>query len=140
MTLQQFIDKNNGKYIDLDGKYGCQCVDLMRAYVRDVLGKDPYCIPRADYAKNIFKNFSSNKDFTKIINNPNDAKQFPKAGDIVFWGTYPFVTGIAGHVAICTGGNGYKFICFTQNYPTNSPCRYYNYDYRGVLGWLTPKK
>lgn len=137
MTLQQFVDKWNGKYIDFDGKYSAQCVDLMRQYVVEVLKKDPYSIPRANYAKNIFKNFKSNKDFQKIINTPTGV---PQAGDIIFWDwRYP-VTGIAGHVAIVTGGNVYKFISFDQNFPKGSTCRYVNHDYRGVMGWLRPIK
>ena len=37
MTLTQFIKTNQGKKVDFDGKYGAQCVDLYRAYCRDVL-------------------------------------------------------------------------------------------------------
>jgi cell wall-associated NlpC family hydrolase len=133
MTLDIFINKYNGKFIDVDGRYGCQCTDLMRQYLIDVLGLPPYSIPAADYAKNIFKNFKSNSQFQKIMNTPTGV---PKRGDIVFWGTYPFVTGIAGHVAIFSGGNSYKFISFDQNYPTGATCRYVNHDYRGVMGWL----
>jgi hypothetical protein len=137
MTIDLFINKYNGKYIDFDGVYGCQCVDLMRKYVQECLGKDPYSIPRANYAKNIFKNLKSNKDFTKVINTPTG---IPKKGDIVFWDWRWPVTGYAGHVAIFSGGNAYKFISFDQNYPSKSPCRYYNHDYRGVMGWLHPLK
>ena len=37
MTLTQFIKTNQGKKVDFDSKYGAQCVDLYRAYCRDVL-------------------------------------------------------------------------------------------------------
>lgn len=137
MTLDQFIDKYNGKFIDFDKSYGPQCVDLMRQYVQEVLRMDPYTIPRANYAKNIFYNFRTNNNFKKVINTPTAV---PKKGDIIFWGwRYP-VTGYAGHVAIVTGANVYRFISFDQNYPTGSTCHYVNHDYRGVLGWLTPTK
>jgi hypothetical protein len=148
MTLQQLIDKWNGNFIDFDHSFGPQCVDLMRQYIQDVLGKSQ--IPGALYAKDIFKNFQSTKDFTKIINNPKDLNQFPKAGDIIFWGAPMGLIWVkvgfiklpvyAGHVAVCTGGNGYKFISFDQNFGGNGACKYVNHDYRGVLGWLHPNK
>ena len=37
MTYQEFRNKNNGKYLDFDGSYGCQCWDLGQFYFRDVL-------------------------------------------------------------------------------------------------------
>lgn len=135
MKLQDFIDKNNGKYVDWDKKYGPQCVDLMRQYCVDVLGIDAYTLPPTDYAKNIFKRFplTGTEKFTKIKNTPNN---FPMKGDIIFWDWKWPVTGIAGHVAIVTGADVNRFIAFSQNYPTKSTCRYYNYNYKGVLGWL----
>jgi hypothetical protein len=42
MKFQEFVDKNNGKYIDYDGNYGCQCVDLLRQYLVDVVGISGY--------------------------------------------------------------------------------------------------
>lgn len=138
MTLQEFINKWNGRFCEYNGDaFKFQCVDLVRQYIADVLKYPQSSMPPANYAKNIFKNFVPNKYFSKVINTPTNS---PMVGDIIFWGTYPFVTGIAGHVAICTGSNTYKLISFSQNYPTGSPCRYYNYNYRGVLGWLHPIK
>jgi len=37
MTLDQFITKYNGKFIDYDDAYGPQCVDLCKAYMDEVL-------------------------------------------------------------------------------------------------------
>jgi len=135
MTLDQFITKYNGKYIDYDHAYGPQCVDLMRQYTDEVLRLPQ--LPRAKYAKDIFKQFKTDSNFKKIFNTPTGV---PKRGDIIFWDWRWPVTGIAGHVAVFSGGNTSRFIAFTQNYPTNSPCRFYNYDYRGVMGWITPLK
>jgi cell wall-associated NlpC family hydrolase len=136
MTLQQFIDKYNGKFIDYGKAYGCQCVDLMRQWISEGLGLDAYSVPRADYAKNIFKSFISSASWTKIINTPTGV---PTKGDLVFWNWCWPVTGIAGHVAIFSAGDTNKFISFDQNYPTGSTCRYVNHDYRGVMGWLHKK-
>ena len=37
MTYQEFKNKYNGKYIDYDGAYGCQCWDLGQYYFTQVL-------------------------------------------------------------------------------------------------------
>lgn len=135
MTLDQFVVKYNGKYIDWDGVYGYQCVDLMRFYQRDVLGVVSQSIPAAGTAKQIFNNFPAggNKHFIKILNSPTNS---PQKGDIVFWGTYLFVTGWAGHVGVCSEAGLYSLITFDQNYPTGSSCRFVKHSYKGVMGWL----
>lgn len=137
MTQDQFQNKHIGRYLDYDGSYGSQCVDLMRAFTKEVCGFLPYvAIPTTGYAKNIYKNFVSNKYFQKIPNTPSG---IPKRGDIIFWGTYPFVTGIAGHVGIVESATLYEFVVFNQNYPTGMPCTFRRFSYKGVLGWLHKK-
>jgi cell wall-associated NlpC family hydrolase len=139
ITLDQFANKYNGKYVDWDQQYGPQCVDLMRFYLKEVLGYPSESIPSAITAKKIFLNFSSNNYFTKIVS-PYGDPQMPKKGDIVFWGFWLGVTGLAGHVAICIGAGEYQFISFDQNYGKPNFCRFTNHSYKGVMGWLTPKK
>lgn len=142
MTHGQFISKYQGKYLDWDKKFGFQCMDLMRQYVKEVYGLSPYAvIPAAPTAKQCFLNFKDNQYFKKVLNGPNN---MPKQGDLVFWGTYPFVTGWAGHVAIFDKGDLYTIISFDQNYGVGTPCHLqkhgYNkilHGYRGVMGWLT---
>lgn len=139
MTTQAFFDKWNGRYIDFDKKFGNQCVDEIRQYCVEVLGINGYTLPAVSYAKQLFTNFpnSGTKNFTKVFNSPTNA---PRTGDIVIWGVYLGVTGWAGHVTICSSSNVANLITFDQNYPTNSPCHYQKHSYKGVLGWLTPKK
>lgn len=137
MTYKQFTEKYNGRFVDYDHAYGNQCVDLMRQYCKDVLGVDGYvAIPPRGNAKDIFKNFKDNKYFKKVLNTPTG---IPPQGSVIFWGTYPFVTGIPGHVAIVDSASVYNTIVFNQNYPTNSACNLRKFDYRGVLGWLKRK-
>src|SRR3990167_7873478 len=110
MTLDQFIVKYNGKYVEFNNdQYKFQCVDLMRQYVKEVLGLNPYVIPAAGTAKQIYLNFKDNQYFRKIANTPTGV---PQKGDTVFWGWYPFVTGWAGHVSVFCAGNASKFISF----------------------------
>ena len=69
MTHTEFINKYNGKYLDYDGWYGFQCVDLMRAYTKEVHEFSPYiAIPTRGNAKDIFINFKENKYYKKIFN------------------------------------------------------------------------
>lgn len=138
-SLSKFINQNNGKLLDWDGVYGPQCVDLIRFYQRDTLHVPPEAIPAAPTAKQMFNNFpnAGNQYFTKILNGPTN---FPSRGDIVFWGYYPFITGTAGHVAICSNADPYWLITFDQNYGNPNFCKYVNHNYRGIMGWLHPKK
>lgn len=135
VTHDDFIKKWNGRYLDYDGKYGFQCTDTMRQYVKDVHGLAPYtAIPTTGNAKDIYRNFRNNKHFRKENNSPNG---IPQKGDIAFWGTYPFITGWAGHVGIVVEASLYHLIVFNQNYgPVGSPCRFQRFSYKGVLGWL----
>lgn len=138
MTYNDFIYKWNQRFVDYDHAFGNQCVDLMRQYCQDVFGVNGYtAIPPRGNAKDIFKNFQNNQYFTKIYNTPTG---IPKKGDIIFWTTYLFLYGWAGHVAIYDSGDLYNIISFDQNYPTGSPCHFQKHSYKGCLGWLTPKK
>lgn len=135
MTYNQFTKKYLGRYVDYDGSFGAQCVDLMRQYSKEVHEFAPYiAIPTRGNAKDIFRNFRTNKYYTKILNAPTN---MPKQGDIVFWGTYPFITGFAGHVAIVESADVRNLVVYQQNYPTGRPCNFRKFDYRGVMGWLS---
>lgn len=145
MTYNDFIWKYNGKYIDYDGMFSTQCVDLMRAYVREVFGWQPYtAIPPRGNAIDIFKNFKDNQYFKKVLNGPLNC---PKRGDIVFYKAYPFLYGTVGHVEIVDQADSYFMVNFSQNWPTGTPCHFVKRGtsklfngYRGCVGWLTPKK
>jgi len=135
MTLDAFVTKYNGRFIDFDGAYGFQCVDLMRQWQVEGLGVPASSIPPSLYAKDIFKNFpdGGNKYFTKIKNGPNN---MPQKGDIVFWTWYPFKIGWAGHVAIASVSWLLGLNTFDQNFPLGSFCKFTLHDYKGCLGWL----
>lgn len=53
MLLKKFIQNNIGRKVDFDSAYGAQCVDLYRAYCRDVL-EIPQT-PSVEGAKDIWK-------------------------------------------------------------------------------------
>jgi hypothetical protein len=137
LTYDAFVSKYKSNFTDFDGKFGPQCVDLMRRYCVEVLGISGYTLPAAPYAKNIYQRYTTGPHFKKIVNTPNN---MPKKGDIIFWGTYLGVTGIAGHVAIVQSAGLYSFTAFSQNYPKGSNCQLRSFSYKGVMGWLEPIK
>ena len=136
ITFDQFIAKYNGQYVDFDGRYGYQCVDLMRFYIKEVLGYPVYdAVPSVGYAKEIFAK-ANPAYFEKITNTPTN---FPNNGDIVVWKPYPFVIGWAGHVAINITGAPLNLISFDQNFNVRW-CHRQLHNYKGVIGWLRPRK
>ena len=140
ITFSQFQTKYNGKFVDFDGNKKFWCVDLMRRFLVDVLGLSGWALPAVGGAKELYTKFSPSSGFTRTKNVWNDLNNYPKPGDIVVWGWYLGVTGIDGHVGICTWADGKNLIVFNQNYPTNSASVLRKFDYRGVLGWLRPTK
>ena len=130
MTLSGFIEKYNEKGIDYDGKWGFQCVDTYRQYVKEVLNAKQS--PAVGGAKDIWDTYLT-EVFTRIANKPDNA---PKPGDVVIWGTQ---LGQYGHIGICTEADTNNFTSFDQNYPIGSVCHLQKHTYFGVLGWLHPK-
>lgn len=141
--FEQFISNNLNRPLDFDKKFGNQCVDLMRCYIRDVLKYDPYTVPANTNAYSMFRDFPNEgtKYFKKVYNNPRDVKQVPPKGAILFWKRFvPFITGSGGHVAIEHDTDGYKLVSFDQNWPTNTFCHLQKHSYSGLWGWLVPLK
>jgi hypothetical protein len=131
MTLEEFIKKYTGKYIDWDGVYGAQCVDLYRFYCKEVL-EVPQS-PPIPGAADIWNNYLT-AYFDKITNTPEGV---PTKGDVMIWSKN--TGGGYGHVAIFYDGTVSKFRSFDQNWPTGSPCQLVSHYYKNVLGWLRPK-
>lgn len=135
MTFQSFLEKWDGKFIDFDGVYNSQCMDLMHIYCVEVLGLTDGSILAAACAKDVYNNFQNvkgNELFDRIENTPTGV---PQEGDVMFWGN-----GTWGHVAIFMEGDENQFTSFDQNYPTGSPCHAQSHNYTGVLGWLRLKE
>lgn len=137
ISLQKFIDENNGKFKDFDKAYGPQCVDLIRYYLRDVIGISAYAIPAAKWANDMFNKFPDKGDsnFIKIYNAKDN---WPIFGDVVFSQWKLFGVVYRRHVSLATKGNIKTYISFDQNWPEGFPCRYTNHNYSGTLGWLRP--
>ena len=140
LNHREFTNKWLGRYNDYDLKWNSQCTDLMRQYVKDIYGLNPYAaIPTTGAAKNIYYNFRDNQYFKKIPNTPTG---IPPQGAILFFKTsiwYPWLFGWAGHVGIIDSANINSLILFNQNYPTGSPCNFRKFTYKDTLGWMIRK-
>lgn len=53
MTYQEFKNKYNGRYIDYDGSYGCQCWDLGQYYFTEVLNVPDSVLSGCGWAGNM---------------------------------------------------------------------------------------
>lgn len=129
MNTQEFFNKYNNKYIDFDGFYGNQCMDLYRQYVKEVLNipQSPPVIGAAD----VWVTYLKDK-FTAIKNTPAGV---PKFGDIVVWANT--LNGY-GHIGICQSASVWNFTSFDQNFPVGSPCHLQKHNYKHIIGWLRP--
>lgn len=127
MTIQQFIEKYNGQYVEVAGSANAQnqCVDLVNAYLRDVLS---HTIVEWTNARDFPAKLT---DFDWIQNTPDGV---PQEGDIVVW-----QNNSVGHIAIFIEGSSSSFRSFDQNYPTGSPSHVQSHTYIAQMCWGRPK-
>jgi hypothetical protein len=136
MKFDNWVKENLGKGIDYDGAYGVQCVDLIKHFVKNVLGVEPQSIGNAIEYYNKRSTSSYLTDNFKWIDN---TKEFvPQKGDIC---VFTSSSGI-GHVSVATGeGTTSYFYSYDQNYPTGNhePMTKIKHTYSSFLGVLRPK-
>lgn len=137
MTLEEFINKYNGKKVDFDGVYGAQCVDLFRQYVKEVLGIKEHtgACASSGGAKDLFL------DYSKM---PVEQKYFKKSsaknyitGDILIWDKTE--TNQYGHIAIFLGKIGSSLIVFEQNGFSQKGAEIVIRSTKNILGYLRRK-
>ncbi len=131
MTLDELIKKYDGKQVEVHGSANAkfQCVDLVNAYIRDVL-KLP--IIKWTNAKDFPSKAGSNYEWIK-----NTPLGVPKRGDIMVWNGN--VGNGNGHIAVYLSGNVMKFTSFDQNWSVKEKCKIESHYYRNVSGWLRPR-
>lgn len=129
--LQDFINAHNGQFLDFDGAYGAQCVDLVQFWSQKLGG------PRLSGNAVDLQGQTHGGFFRWIANTPDGV---PRAGDIMVWGEYaPFGISQYGHTSIFVSGDVNQFTSFDQNWPTGHACaEVHHANYGGVLGWLQP--
>jgi hypothetical protein len=137
MTVDEFFAKYEGKGLDYDGSYGFQCVDVFKAYNKEVIGGPAVKGNAIDYWSNFPQSY-----YRQV---KNTASNFPLIGDVVIWGT---AVGQYGHIAICKEATKDAFTSFDQNWPVNvdvngnglGVCHFQPHNYNGLLGWLRPER
>lgn len=127
MNTNDFYAKYNGKGLDFDNVNGNQCVDVIKAWFRHILGIEPLRGNAIDYWRDI-------PGFERIAKNIFNA---PQPNDIVIWSATP--SNPYGHIGICAWSRTFDFSCFEQNFPVGSVCHFQEHNYKGVIGWLRPK-
>lgn len=132
ISFDEFITKWTGNPIDYDGIYPNQCMDLMHFYLEEVLGFTQKSLLAAPSASQAYINYSGS-EFEKIN---NSLINYPKKGDILFFGTK---IGPYGHVCIVYSANVMNFKSFDANWPVGSLPHIQDHNYSGVLGWLRVK-
>ena len=95
-----------GKYLDYDGAYGSQCVDLI-AYYYQYLGNRTPGGNGCDYCRNALPS-----GWQRIT---NYSGYTPERGDICVWDSYAEYQGKYGHVGIVVGGDSSRINTIEQN-------------------------
>ena len=97
-----------GRWIDTDGAYGAQCVDLIVEYCRTNFGWNPQGSGNAEAYRTVKLPSSS---WQRIKNTP---EFIPQPGDIAIWNPAAS-NGYCGHVAIIVSANINTFESVDQN-------------------------
>lgn len=111
MTLEEFVNKYNGKKVDFDGAFGAQCVDLFRQYNADVWG-NPHT-GAVEGAKDLFLNYDKLPVEKKLLDIVPANTNRIIYGDVAVWNATE--VNKYGHVAIVIHAEGHFLFVFEQN-------------------------
>ena len=112
MTYQEFKNKYNGKYLDVDGYpsyWRYQCFDLAQAYIMEVLGLPSSILAGCKQVKNMLVRPKIDVLLQYFNEVPVNA-MYP--GDVCIWST--------NHIAIFDHWDGHQNWYFSQN---PNPCK-----------------
>lgn len=142
-TQEAFLNGAAGKYLDPDGVYRYQCVDVAVAYAAAIF-------PGVSWEKTFGRNnanghFPKNNDYwTSIRNIDGDLTSVPMRGDVIIWAGDSFNP--YGHIAVVLAADAYSVTVLQQNadgsgnLPTQIATLPYNAPGTGpTVGWLRPK-
>ena len=118
MTYEQFKNKYNGKYIDYDGAYGCQCWDLAQFYFTEVLNVPDYVLAGCGNVCNMLWG-----EKRELLDEYFDEVSIYEmcAGDVTIWES--------NHIAIFDNWDGNQNWYFSQN---PNPCEVINCELSGL--------
>lgn len=142
MNLPEFLNVNNGRGINFDGAFGNQCMDVYRAYLRDVLVLAQS--PGVRGAKDVWTTYHVS-EFDKVL-----LVSDMRFGDIVIFKATK--DNSFGHIGIFIERKGDIIVVFDQNFPSQGytdkngnfigtgVCKYSNHKTTNLIGALRPKK
>lgn len=132
MRIEEFVNKYNGRYLEADGAYWYQCVDLTKKWQQE----NGWGVTHGNASQ---WPVNANKNEYQWI--ANGIRNKPEPGDIVVFSG----NGKYGHIAVCISANYLNLTCLEQNRPLRSPCHVvYTRNYglgtsMPVRGWLHHK-
>lgn len=129
MTLDEFKRQYLNKYVDFDGVYNYQCVDLIKFYNRDVVKAPPIQGNAKDYIRNPLP--------SHYILNANTPLYIPPYGSIAIWNGN--VGKGFGHVSIVLTAKLFTFESLDQNWPEGAVVSIVKHNYKNVEGFLVPR-
>lgn len=133
MTFTEFLNKYSGKKVDYDGKYGFQCVDLIRQYHQDVIGGRH--TGAVTGAVEFWTRFGESK-LPEYYNRHNIT--MAEAGDIVVFDRT--VTNKYGHIALFIRKDKNGILVFEQDGLRQDGAKFAVRSLDRVLGCLKPKE
>lgn len=132
--LGGFIQQYNNKYIDYDGAYGAQCVDLYNTYTAKFVGGQNVMV---GWAPEIFNAYD-----TKAYARYNGNQTAGRMGDVAVF--RPGAATPSGHVAIVIGDNGNGTLRVLQSNATalgsRGPSIISNISKSSLMGYLRPRR
>jgi hypothetical protein len=136
--MENWLNTAIGRSFNPDKTYGLQCKDVIDDYAMALWpGKSWVETVNPNNAKDVF-DAAPDAYWVKTRNNPNDANQFPKRGDVVVWNGN--MGGGFGHIAVVLEANANSLTVVEQDGFKNIAAYKKTYkDYSNVIGWMTPK-
>jgi hypothetical protein len=148
MTLEEFVNKYNGKVVDFDGQYGAQCVDLARQYFKDVwnLPKQPESVNGAVDFYFKHENRLIQREYCDCVAYYDTFTPPPSGAVVIF---REVKDNPCGHIAICIKADSSSITVLEQDgvYNLNAlkekrpqkPAYITRWGYARLVGWLIKK-
>lgn len=133
-AAQSWINQYNNKYVDYDGQFGAQCVDLYDYYTAGFVGGK---VNMVGYASEIYNNYDS-RAYNRYAANATPGHM----GDVAVFRPGPGTP--TSHVSIVVGdnGNGTLRVLSANATPAGSagPTVIHNISKNTLMGYLRPNK
>lgn len=131
MTYQDFKKKYDGKYIDYDGCYGCQCWDLAQFYFTECLNLPDFILSGCGNVRNMLEE----PKYSLLLKYFDEISVYEMcAGDVCIWGG---AGNKSNHIAIFDHWDGNSNWYFSQN---PNPCQVMQIDLLGLHAFRVKNK